>query len=226
MNFEGSVMIRDGMIYKESRVWPTYPQRAAGICLIATHTGNAESRMLVQVGILSKDNRLARLLLERIPSCTSAVLEITPESVSDGARDPEIEVHQVLQPWGTGNPRMFKEETDWSWASRNEKIRWKYEGADGPGFDYASTPLAEVDNPTRTSFRISPQQLNLIRLNVLPELQKMSADYERSQREKFPPHYGWIIKIVRGSGGVRFLSSLSNSSYAPRVALTFEEKAP
>ncbi len=71
--------------------------------LVAARFPQLDAKTLLRVEFLARDAELARRFLRQMANCTSATLEITPTEISGDARDLEIEVCRILEPWGMAN---------------------------------------------------------------------------------------------------------------------------
>ncbi len=131
---------------------------------------------------------------QRILKCSSATLELTLTSCSKDVRDLEIEVCELLQPWGVSS---LDGETNWEWASLSRRIRWWKPGASSNISDYIPKAFPNADAPGQNRFKITPEALNHpLRFNILTGSQQQNSDV--NMKEKF----GWIIQAVRGAGEV------------------------
>jgi len=140
---------------------------------------------------------------QNLLKCSSATLELMPTGCTRDVRDLEIEVCELLKPWGMTSSDG---ETNWEWALLSRRIRWGKPGAGSNISDYVPKAFPNVDAPGQNRFKITPEALNHpLRLNILTGSRQQNGDV--NVKEKF----GWIIQVVRGSGEV-FLTPVDNSS--------------
>lgn len=108
-------------------------------------------------------------------------------------------------------------ETNWEFASVQKNIPWSTPGAKWNGVDYREL-VASADDPTQTSFRIERSQPRPIRLNVLPDLQRIVRQLANL---KTTDDCGWILMPTDGSLVVHFDCFETNPKIGPRLILTY-----
>jgi hypothetical protein len=215
--------------------------------LVAARAPQPEAKSLLRLEFLARDPDLARRFLRQLAGCTAATLELTPTEVSREARDLDVEVYRLLEPWGLVNlpeipadadssmggapegpsPQLverleaLRRDTDWKCATRSgaRPRTWTREGAGGGGFDRENTPLSDVANPSRGAVRVTERLNQPVAFDVLPEFQRL-AEQARDESAK-PLHQGWVIQVGRGSGEARFTTS---GPQAPRLHFVFARK--